>query len=72
MKDLFIGSEGTLGVITGATVRLHPLPEVSASAVVTFPSEAAAVRTVVQAISRAVPLVTMELLDALAVRVRHN
>jgi len=43
LRDLFIGSEGTLGVITGATMKLYPLPAASLTAWAAVPSMAAAV-----------------------------
>jgi FAD/FMN-containing dehydrogenase len=43
LRDLFIGSEGTLGVITGATMKLHPLPAASLTAWAAVPSLAHAV-----------------------------
>jgi FAD/FMN-containing dehydrogenase len=43
LKQMFIGSEGTLGVITAATLRLFPRPAVTATAFVAVPSPAAAV-----------------------------
>jgi FAD/FMN-containing dehydrogenase len=43
LKQLFIGSEGTLGVITAASLRLFPKPDVSVTAFVAVPSPAAAV-----------------------------
>ncbi|MBS0316273.1 MAG: FAD-binding oxidoreductase [Proteobacteria bacterium] len=43
LRDLFIGSEGTLGVITAATLKLHPLPAARLTAWAALPSLAAAV-----------------------------
>ena len=42
LRDLLIGSEGTLGVITAATLRLYPQPRAEATAVLVVPSPAAA------------------------------
>ncbi len=51
LRELFVGSEGTLGVITSVTVRVHPIPETTAYQAWSFPdfaTGAAALRTVVQ------------------------
>lgn len=68
LTQLFAGSEGTLGIVTEVTVKLHPQPECVAAAVVNFPDIDAAVRTVIQAIQMGVPLARAELLDALSLQ----
>ena len=67
LTRLFVGSEGTLGVITEVTVRLHPLPEAISSATCSFPDVDSAVQTVIQTIQLGVPVARIELLDALTV-----
>lgn len=68
LTRLFVGSEGTLGIITGVTVRLHRVPEALSSAVCLFPDVAAAVNTVIKTIQAGIPLARMELLDEAALR----
>ncbi|MDE1142053.1 FAD-binding oxidoreductase [Paraburkholderia tropica] len=68
LTRLFVGSEGTLGVITEITVRLYPQPEAVSAAVCAFPSMAEAVRAVIETIQMGVPIARVEFIDALAVR----
>jgi D-lactate dehydrogenase (cytochrome) len=68
LTRLFVGSEGTLGVITEVTLRLYPLPEAVSAAICHFPSIDAAVQTTIQIIQMGVPIARCELLDANAVR----
>lgn len=68
LTRLFVGSEGTLGVMTEVTLRLYPLPEAVLAAICHFPDVAAAVNTTIQLIQIGVPIARCELLDANAVR----
>ncbi len=68
LTRLFVGSEGTLGIITEVTLRIHPLPEAVSAAVCSFPSIEAAVRTTIETIQIGVPVARVELIDANTVR----
>ncbi len=68
LTRLFVGSEGTLGVITELTLRIYPLPEAVSAAVCFFPTIDAAVQTAIQIIQVGVPVARCELLDVHAIR----
>lgn len=63
LTRLYVGSEGTLGIITEVTLRLHPVPDTISAAVCSFATLPGAVDTVVQSIQCAVPLARVEILD---------
>jgi D-lactate dehydrogenase (cytochrome) len=63
LTRLFVGSEGTLGIITEVTVRLYPVPEAMSAAIVNFPDAASAVDTVIETIQLGVPVARCEFLD---------
>ena len=67
LTRLMVGSEGTLGVITEVTLKLHPLPESVAAAICSFDDAKSAVGTVIAIIQMGVPIARCELLDANAV-----
>ena len=63
LTRLMIGSEGTLGIVTEATLRLYPTPEAIASAVCPFDTVEAAVGCVIATIQLGIPVARIELLD---------
>ena len=63
LTNLFIGSEGTLGVITEIQLRLSPIPESIMSAVCHFPSLEDAVRTAQETIQYGIPIARIEMLN---------
>jgi D-lactate dehydrogenase (cytochrome) len=64
LTRLFVGSEGTLGVITAITLRLYEIPEAIASAVVQFDSMEDAVNAVTATIQWGIPIARIEFVDA--------
>jgi D-lactate dehydrogenase (cytochrome) len=63
LTHLFVGAEGTLGVLTEVTLRLHPLPEAVSVAVCSFETIRGAVETVIEAIQLGTNLARVEFLD---------
>jgi D-lactate dehydrogenase (cytochrome) len=68
LTRLFVGSEGTLGVIVEVTLRLAGVPEAIAGGHCPFPSVHAACTTTIQTIQSGIPVARIELLDALQVK----
>ena len=63
LTRLYVGSEGTLGIITKITIKLFGIPEAISSAVVNFESLEGAVNAVISAIQWGIPIARIELLD---------
>jgi D-lactate dehydrogenase (cytochrome) len=68
LTRLFVGSEGTLGVITEITLRLAGIPEAIAAGTCPFASVEAACNATIATIQSGIPVARIELLDALQVK----
>ncbi|MDQ0353233.1 D-lactate dehydrogenase (cytochrome) [Rhodoplanes tepidamans] len=68
LTRLFVGSEGTLGIITELTLKLHGIPEAIAGGVCPFPTVEAACNAVITTIQTGIPVARIELLDQLQVK----
>ncbi|MDQ2141064.1 FAD-linked oxidase C-terminal domain-containing protein [Alcaligenaceae bacterium B3P038] len=68
LTRIFVGSEGTLGIITEVTVRLYPQPEAVSAAICNFESLDAAVQSVIEIIQMGVPVARVEFMDEAGVR----
>jgi D-lactate dehydrogenase (cytochrome) len=72
LTRLMVGSEGTLGIITEITLRLHGQPEAISGGVCPFPDVQAACNAVISTIQMGLPVARIELLDSLQVRACNN
>ncbi|KAL4892918.1 hypothetical protein BDV59DRAFT_193444 [Aspergillus ambiguus] len=63
LTGMFVGSEGTLGIVTEATLKLAPIPEQTRVGVVAFPTMRDAASTAMQLIKKGIPIQCMEILD---------
>ena len=68
LTHLFIGSEGTLGIMTEITLRLNGIPEAISAGLCQFPSVKAACDAAIATIQTGIPVARMELLDQMQVR----
>lgn len=68
LTRLFVGSEGTLGVIAEVTVKLYPLPEAISAAMVSFDTAHNAITAVIQTIQMGIPVARCEFLCENAIR----
>ncbi len=68
LARLFVGAEGTLGIVTQITLRLHGVPEAISAGVCPFPTVRAACDATIATIQSGLPVARIELLDALQVK----
>ena len=72
LTALMLGSEGTLGLVTEMTVRLHPQPEAISAGITSFESLTGAVETVMETIQSGIPMARIEFADAATARAFNN
>ncbi|KZF20476.1 oxidoreductase, FAD-binding protein [Xylona heveae TC161] len=69
LTSLFVGSEGTLGIVTEITLKLAVLPQETSVAVVTFPTMRDAAATAFQVMRAGIPIAAMEIMDEVQMNV---
>ena len=67
LTHLFVGAEGTLGIITEVSLRLYGIPEAMSAAICGFPDLESAINTVILTIQSGIPVARMELMDEVMV-----
>ncbi len=72
LTRLFVGSEGTLGVITRVKLRLHPVPETTIAMTAYFPDVQKAVEATCDVMQAGIPIARAELLDELEIKAVNN
>ncbi len=72
LTHMFIGSEGTLGIIVEVALKLSGIPEAIAAGHCSFPSIRAACETTIETIQSGLPIARIELIDTLSVRAFNN
>jgi len=72
LTRLFVGSEGTLGIIVDVTLRLYGIPETISAAICSYPSVDDAVNTTILTIQSGVPIARIELVDQVQMRALNN
>ena len=73
LTRLFVGSEGTLGIITELTLKLYGIPETIRSAICAFDSFEGAIRSVIETLQAGIPMARIEFLDDQTIRaVNHT
>ena len=72
LTRLFVGSEGTLGVITEVSLRLYGIPESITAAVCNYPDLESAVNTVIATIQSGIPVARIELIDEVQIEAINN